>query len=117
MLHHTMVEASHLKVPDQKTLMTNLFVALNALGPEIQRLATELRQLQQQSDEAFNASFEAAEITAEENLKQAIKEAQESARKQIVNDLRAKYLKELETALAENAMGERRHAAAVKQLE
>src|SRR5437773_5808628 len=102
---------------DLKTQSTNLFIAVDALGPEIQRIAGELRQLQKQSEEAFNSSLENAAIAAEENLKRAVKETQEATRKQVLTELRTKYLRELEAALAEKALLERRHGTVVRQFE
>src|SRR5262245_36017055 len=98
MLHVHMAEAPYAQVSDQKSQLTNLFVALDALGPEIQRLATQLRQIQKQSEESFNARLDTAAATAEENLKKAVKAAENTTRNQVLTDLRAKYSKELESA-------------------
>ena len=102
---------------DHKSQLSNLFVALDALGPEIQRITGELRQLQQKSEDAFNSSLETAATAAEENLKKSVKETHEATRKQVATELRAKYLKELESALAEKAALERRYAAVTKRFE
>src|SRR5262249_29164403 len=54
---------------------------------------------------------------AEENIKNAAKEAQEVTQKRVLTELRAKYGKELENALAAKALLERRHESIVRQLE
>src|SRR4030095_3764935 len=103
-------------VSDHKNQAADLFVRFDALGPEIQRIAAELHLLQKQTEEAFNRNLKNAAVQAEENLRKAVRETEEATRKQVLTELRAKYLTELESALTEKTLLEQRHVSVVTQL-
>src|SRR5436190_18112838 len=105
------------KVAEHKIESSDLFVRLNALGPEIQRIAAELHRLHTQTEEAFHRSLKSLAVEAEENLKKTVREREEATRKQVLTELRTKYLTELETALTEKNLLEQRHESVVRRLE
>src|SRR5215467_5224496 len=90
---------------DQPTLRPESFAPVRA---EIDRMLTELHALGVALKQNFEQSFSAVADAIEDQLQEAISAADQMARKHSQLELRTKYGKEIELAMAQTALMERR---------
>lgn len=99
---------------EQPAIPPETFAALRA---EIERLLTELEALGAGLKQNFERSISTVAVAVEDQIKQAVRAAEHVARTQTQLELRTKYGKEFEMAMAETALMERRLQIANKQFE
>ncbi|HYR42328.1 MAG TPA: hypothetical protein VER98_04865, partial [Terriglobia bacterium] len=102
---------------DDKGRLEDLPETFASVRVEIERVLTELHTLEAHFKEGFQQSLVAAALAVEDQLKEAVSAAEQMVGKQTLEGLRAKYVKELELALTEKAMIERRFQTATKKFE
>ena len=86
-----------------------------SIRAEIERVLTELHTLEAHFKQGFQQSLSAVALAVEDQLKEAVSAAEQMVRKQTLEGIRAKYVKELELALTEKTLIERRLQTATKQ--
>src|SRR6266568_2055194 len=99
---------------EQAAIPPETFAALHA---EIARLLSELEALGAGLKQNFERSISTVAVAVEDQIKQAVRAAEHVARTQTQLELRTKYGKEFEMAMAETALMERRLQIANKQFE
>src|SRR5690348_10811615 len=102
---------------DEKGRLETLPETFASLSAEIERMSTDLQSLEIDFKRRLQKALADAALAADGNLKQAVAAAEEAARKHILAELRAKYIRELELALTEKALVERQFRAAAEQFD
>src|SRR5262245_53842157 len=99
---------------DDKSRSGNLPDTLANVRAEIDRMLVDLHGLETRFQQNLQQSLAAVAQVVEEQVKQAVATAEQAARKQVQADLRMKYGKELELAVTEKSLMERRLQVATK---
>src|SRR5262245_57294660 len=102
---------------DEKTRMENLPETFASLRTQIERMLTELQTLESHFKKDFQQSLANVAVAVEEQLKEAVSAAEQVVRKQTLNELRAKYIREVELAITEKGLIERRLQVSTKQFD
>ena len=84
---------------------------------QIDRMFTELQRIETHFKKDLQEALSAVSLAIDSQLKEAVSAAEQVVRKQVQLDLRTKYGKELELALTEKSLIERRLQTATKQFE
>src|SRR5207237_7876403 len=84
---------------------------------QIDRMFTETQRIERQIKKDLQEALSAVSLAIDSQLKEAVSAAEHVVRKQVQLDLRTKYGKELELALTEKSLIERRFQTATKQFE
>src|SRR5215831_1160764 len=102
---------------DNTRQLESLPQTLESLRSEVERMSTDLQNLQSRFQQSLQQAVTAVAAAADEQLKEAVTAAEQVVRKQLLSDLRTKYGRELELVLTEKERIERRLQAATKQFE
>ena len=111
------MSTSTLSPMDDKDQFESLMTTFASLRSEVERRSTELQTLESQFRQELQQYLADAAHTLEDQLKHEVTAAEQAARQQTLIELRAKYTKELELALTEKALIDRRPQTTTKQFE
>src|SRR5262245_23765009 len=97
--------------------LENLPETLASVHSQLDRMFSELLRIETHFKEDLQKTLAAVSLAIDNQLKEAVSAAEQVVRKQVQLDLRTKYGKELELALTEKSLIERRLQTATKQFE
>src|SRR5262249_23693061 len=102
---------------DEKARLETLPEIFATLSSEIERMSADVQSLETKCKQILQRSLTDAAVAVDDQLKKSVVAAEEAVRRQILTELRAKYGRELELALTEKALIERRLRAATQQFD
>src|SRR5881296_3532279 len=102
---------------DEEGRSENLPETFASVHSQIDRMFTELQRIETHFKKDLQEALIAVSLAIDNQLKETVSAAERVVRKQVQLDLRTKYGKELELALTEKSLLERRLQTATKQFE
>src|SRR4051812_4688383 len=94
------------EISHDQSRLESLAAGFAALSSQIERMSAELRELGAGIDRQVQNSLSDAAAASDAHLQETVAAAEQAARKKVLTELRAKYLKELETAFSEKSQVE-----------